>query len=104
MELILTNDNFDQQMTEAQKPVLVDFWAPWCAPSRKLAPAVEELAEEHADKIIVGKVNIDDAPGLAMRFRVSSIPTLIVFENGREARRSIGLLDDEELAEFALQK
>ena len=104
MELTLTNENFDKQVLGASKPVLVDFWAPWCAPCRMLAPAVEELAEEHTEEITVGKVNIDESPELAVRYRVSSIPTLIVFENGKEARRSVGLLDDDELAEFALQK
>ncbi|MBO2517211.1 MAG: thioredoxin [Clostridiales bacterium] len=104
MELILNNDNFEELVLKADKPVLVDFWATWCMPCRMLAPVVEELAEELEGQVIVGKLDVDEAPQLAVKYRVASIPTLIVFENGREDRRTVGVQDKEDLKEFALQK
>ena len=89
-EITVTKDNFDQEVLSSTLPVLVDFWAPWCMPCRMIAPLVEEIAEDMQGKAVVGKINIDEEGDLAMRFRVTSIPTLIVFENGKEARRSVG--------------
>ncbi len=89
-EIKVTKDNFDKEVLAAGVPALVDFWAPWCMPCRMIAPIVEEIAEEAAGKAVVGKVNIDEEGELAARFRVTSIPTLIVFEGGREIRRSVG--------------
>lgn len=90
MEMKLTKDNFDAKVLRADKPVMVDFWATWCMPCRMVAPVVEELAGEVAGKAYVGKVNVDEEGELAQRYGVNSIPTLIVFENGKEARRTVG--------------
>ena len=89
--LTLTSQNFDKTISEADKTVLVDFWASWCNPCRMMSPLVDSLAKEKADKLIVGKVNVDDEGELAARFGINSIPTLIVFKNGAESGRIIGL-------------
>ena len=99
-EITLTIDNFEEKVLKADKPVLVDFWATWCMPCRMIAPIVEEIAEETAGQAYVGKVNVDEQAELAVRYRVSSIPTLIVFENGQEQRRTVGAQDKEELLDF----
>ncbi|MBE6982834.1 MAG: thioredoxin [Ruminococcaceae bacterium] len=85
----ITKENFQELVVNAEKKVLVDFWAPWCGPCRMVLPVVEEIAEERED-IVVGKVNVDEQPELANQFGVMTIPTLIVFENGQEAVRSVG--------------
>lgn len=88
-EITITNKNFDQEVLASDKPVLVDFWATWCGPCRMLAPIIEEIAESRSD-IKVGKVNVDDEGELAVRFGISSIPTVIVFKNGDIAAQSVG--------------
>ena len=85
----ITKENFQELVVNAEKKVLVDFWAPWCGPCRMVLPVVEEIAEERED-ILVGKINVDEEPELANQFGVMTIPTLIVFENGQEAVRSVG--------------
>ena len=100
MELKLTKDNFESLVLQADKPVLVDFWATWCMPCRMIAPIVEEIAAERADTLTVGKVNVDEAPELAMKYGVSSIPTLILFRDGREAGRTVGAQGKEQLDAF----
>lgn len=90
MELILTSENFDAAIRNTDKPVLVDFFATWCGPCRMLAPVLEQLAAEHADTLTVGKVNVDDAPDLATRFGVVSIPTLILFRAGKAVKKTVG--------------
>lgn len=90
MELILTSENFDAAIRNTDKPVLVDFFATWCGPCRMLAPVLEQLAAEHADMLTVGKVNVDDAPDLAARFGVVSIPTLILFRAGKAVKKTVG--------------
>jgi thioredoxin 1 len=87
--LTLTDQTFDEEI-KAGDPVLVDFWAEWCGPCKMVAPILEEIAEEQRDKIKVRKVNIDDYPGLASRFSVMSIPTMIVFKDGSEEHRIVG--------------
>jgi len=86
----LTDANFDNELAHAKLPLLVDFWAPWCGPCRIVGPTIEEIATEHADKVIVGKVNVDENPAMASRFGVMSIPTIILFEDGQPARKVIG--------------
>ena len=81
-EVTLTKENFDKEVLESKIPVLVDFWATWCGPCRMLAPIIAEIAEENAGKIKVCKVDVDEQPDLASRFRISSIPTLLVFKDG----------------------
>ena len=91
-EIIITEQNFEQEVLKADKPVLVDFWATWCGPCRMLAPTIELLAEEMEGIAKVGKVNVDEQPGLAARFGISSIPTLIVFEDGKVKNTSVGVI------------
>ena len=87
----ITKANYDELVKNSDKPVLLDFWAPWCGPCRMVGPIVEEIAQERED-IAVGKINVDEEPELAGQYEVSSIPTLIVFRDGKAARRSVGVL------------
>lgn len=99
-EKTFTVSNFETEVLKADKPVLVDFWASWCAPCRMLAPVVEEVAEETEGRAVVGKLNVDDEMELARKYRVASIPTLIVFENGQEIRRSVGVIEKEDILDM----
>lgn len=86
--------DFDREVLRADRPVLVDFWAPWCAPCRMVAPALESLARDHGKTLKIAKVNVDENPGLASRYRAMSIPTMIVIQGGREVDRWVGALPE----------
>ena len=100
MEYTFTTDNFETEVLGSDVPVLVDFWATWCMPCRMLAPVIEEIASENEGKIKVGKVNVDENPDLARKYRVMSIPTVLVFKNGELTATSVGV-DSKENSETA---
>ena len=87
----ITAENYENEVLNSDKPVLLDFWAAWCGPCKMVSPLVDEIALENAD-IKVGKINVDEQPDLAAKFGVMSIPTLVVMENGKEINRSIGAM------------
>lgn len=99
-EITLNKNNFTSEVLESDKPVLVDFWAEWCGPCRMIAPVVEEIAEEFNGSVKVGKVNIDEEPELANKYRVEFIPTLIVFRNGKPESTSTGYVPKEKIEEM----
>lgn len=87
--LNITKENYEQEVLRAAKPVLLDFWAPWCGPCRMVVPIVEQIAEDRED-IVVGKVNVDEQPELASQFGVMSIPTLVVLKDGQVVNQAVG--------------
>ena len=91
MSIKITNQNFKQEVLESEKPVLIDFWASWCAPCRMLSPVIDELAKEKGEEFKVCKVNVDEEPELAQKYNVMSIPTLVVIKNGKVVNVSVGV-------------
>jgi len=99
----LSEQNWEQEVLQADKPVLVDFWAPWCGPCRIIAPMIEELAEEFGEQIKVGKLNTDENPNIAMRYGIRAIPTIILFKNGEVVDTRIGVQPKEALKQMVLE-
>ncbi len=97
MALKITTDNFKNEVLEAKVPVIVDFWASWCRPCLMLGPIIEEIAKDLDGKVKVGKVNVDEEGYLAQQFRVSSIPTIMLFKDGKVAKQAVGLMRKEDL-------
>lgn len=95
--LELTDDNFQQEVLDSDVPVLVDFWAEWCMPCKMLAPTIDELAEEYGGAVKVGKMDTDNNRDTSMKFGISAIPTLILFQNGEPIKKFVGLQQKAEL-------
>ena len=93
----ISDANFEQEVTKSSTPVLVDLWAAWCGPCRLIAPVVEELAGTYQGKMKMGKLNVDDHPQVAAQFRIMNIPTLLLFKEGKEVDRIVGVVPKEEL-------
>lgn len=95
-----TDTNFEQDVLGSDKPVLVDFWAAWCAPCRMLAPTVDAVAEKYAGSASVVKLNVDENPGVSQRYGIKGIPTLILFKDGKEAERVVGATSKEAISKM----
>jgi len=96
----ISEDSFQTEVLENDKPVLVDFWAPWCGPCKMLGPIVEKLAGEMADTVKVVKVNVDDSPNLAQQYGIMSIPTMLLFKDGEVAGKTMGFQPEPKIKEF----
>ncbi|MFO7658931.1 MAG: thioredoxin [Bacteroidales bacterium] len=90
MALEFTDSNFDEILSQADKPVIVDFWAEWCGPCRMVGPIINEIAEQYKDKAIVGKVDVDSNPGISAKYGIRNIPTVLYFKNGVLADKQVG--------------
>jgi thioredoxin 1 len=86
----LTDATFDDEVGKAVTPMIVDFWAPWCGPCRMVGPIIDEIAQDHADKVCIGKLNVDENPGIASKLGIMSIPTIILFKDGKPDKKIIG--------------
>lgn len=100
----ITNNNFEQEVVEANVPVLVDFNASWCGPCQMLAPIIEELAGECEGKVKLGKLDIDEEMALAQKYKVMSVPTVVLFKEGKEAGRKVGLQSKEDIKQWILSE
>ncbi len=100
MAIELTSENFDAEVLNSKIPVLVDFWAPWCGPCKMLGPIIEQLAAEYNGKVKIGKVNVDNERELALKYNVSSIPSLKFFRNGTVANEAVGLMPADRIREM----
>ena len=91
-EVQLTDENFDQEVLKADKPVLVDFWAEWCVPCKMLGPILEEVAAEYKGRVVVGKANTDECPQSAAKYNIQSIPSLLLFNKGEVVKQNLGVI------------
>lgn len=98
--LTITGENFESEVANSDRPVLVDFWAPWCGPCRMIAPIIDELAGEYERKVKVGKVNVDECQELAAKFKIMSIPSILIFKNGQVVEKAVGLRTKNDLEEM----
>ena len=98
MAIELTDANFDELVIKSEIPVLVDFWAEWCGPCRMVGPLVEELAKEYEGKAVIGKLNVDDNPGVSVQFGIRNIPALLYFKNGQVVDKQVGAVPKSILA------
>ncbi|MFA5129833.1 MAG: thioredoxin [Patescibacteria group bacterium] len=99
MEKTYTDANFEAEVLKADKPVLVDFWAPWCGPCKMMAPTIEQIAKELDGKVLVGKMNVDESNTYAQQFGIMSIPTFLIFKDGKVVEQMIGVMDKEDMKE-----
>ena len=99
-EVILNKDNFEEEVLKSDKPVIVDFWADWCGPCKKLGPIIAQIAEEKADSVKVCKLNVDAEMAIATKYNIQSIPTVILFKNGMAESTSVGLKSKDELISY----
>jgi thioredoxin 1 len=93
----INNENFDKEVLNSTIPVIADFWAPWCGPCQRLAPILEEVAKKYSTQIKFVKINTDENPELASKFSITGIPTLIFFKDGKEVKRSVGVISQKDL-------
>lgn len=101
MSLVLTNENFNQEVLQSDRPVLIDFWAPWCGPCQMMGPIVDELSEEYKEKNIkIGKCNVDENNDIAAQYNVMSIPTFLIFKDGKVVDQVTGGIQKEKLKEM----
>ena len=100
MEYKFTDQNFKEEVMQSKLPVLIDFYADWCGPCRMMAPLVERMAEAYEGRIKIGKVNVDDNPGLAQQFGIASIPSFVCIKDGKVVKTKIGAMSSQELADI----
>ena len=99
MAKVFTDQNFEEEVLKSELPVLVDFYADWCGPCKMMSPVIEKLAEDYAGKVNVGKLNVDNSPASAAKYRVMSIPTMILFVNGEAKETLVGAMSEKELVQ-----